>query len=134
MRRSSLAVFAGLCLAATSMIAAPPERAVDSSQTVAADQGKVRGLTPAEMAMYAAQFRQRPSILRVVTNAKGMVGLTLDESFDHHYVARVNADGSVSFTCSDDPGDVLGFVSQAAPPDTIVRMQRPANRIAAERE
>ena len=141
MRKHSIAVLAGLCLAAGSIIAAPaPQKPVtpqagDGLQVAVDKQGKLRGLTPQEIAEFAAQFKPRPSVMRITTNAQGMTGMALDESTDHHFIARLNLDGTVSFVCTDDASDAIGFASEAAPTDTILRLRQftPA-RAAAERE
>jgi hypothetical protein len=140
MKNRVFAVMAGVCLLATALAAAPqPEKITVEGQglTVAVDpQGAPRGLTAQEIRRFAEQFKARPSVPRIATHSHGRTSMALDESYDHHFVARLNLDGSVSFVCTDEPGEAVAFASQAAPTDTIMRLPRAAARqtVAAERE
>jgi hypothetical protein len=140
MRKRVFAVMAGVCLLATALAAAPlPEKTITvqgEGVTVAVDaHGAPRGLTAEEIRQFASQFKTRPAVPRIISRAQGLTGAVLDESYDHHYVARINVDGSVSIVCTDDPTEAVMFASQAAPTDTIMRLPRTnARPVAAERE
>jgi hypothetical protein len=133
MKERCLATVAALLLATTPLLAAGPLRAGDQPGAAAARE-RLRGLTPEEIQQFVASFKPRPATPRVnAVNGRG--SMALDESYDHHLMARINIDGSVSFACNDHHPELIEFISQAAPSDTILRLKPLAARtVAAERE
>ena len=135
-RRASLALVF-VCLAPSAVFAASPsqqlQNAAPPSMQVAMDEdGQLRMPTAVEMRQLELPSRPgRPLTAAFYSN--GMMTVTLDESFDHAFVAH-DAEGSLTFTCTDDHAAISALMTSAVPHDTILRV-RPSNRVVtAERE
>jgi endoglucanase Acf2 len=136
MNRRSLFVLAASLVVSGSLFAASP--AQNAAQVAVDKNGNLRQPTQAEQRVLIeqAQATARPSILRLEPKAhgNGMVSIALDESFDHAFVVRTDADGSIVFACTSHD-EAAQFVAETASLDTILRI-KPAGvaKRTAERE
>ena len=142
--KRSLAYALAIGLTASPLFAASSERrsisaaeAAEIAMSAAVDQhGNLRQPTAAELRALIAEAEAAapPSVMRIKSTGAGNgVGLAVSDAFDHTYLARTDADGSVVFTCTDDHVEAASFVTQAAPIDTILRVRGGVKR-AAEKE
>lgn len=142
MKRSFAYALALGLTAGTVFAAAPERRAIGAAEAAAIamrasvdERGNLRQPTPEEIRSLVAEAEASapPSVMRVSANAGTGVGLAVSDAFDHAYLARTSADGTLVFTCTDDHFEAASFVSQTAPVDTILRVRGGVKR-AAEKE
>jgi CHASE2 domain-containing sensor protein len=135
----SHALLALSLFAATSLVAAPPDKTRQPQQgniQVAVDaDGKLRPPTVAEQRELQTQTRSIVA-LQPVTHANGMGSISLGDEFDHTYIVRTAPDGALVFACTDDQDAAARFVAETATIDTILRLKpAPTRRLrVAERE
>jgi hypothetical protein len=98
-------------------------------------KGNLRPLTAAEEKALATPQR---SFMRITpkVHANGMVSIELDESFDHAFVVRIDEEGNLDYTCTDDKEEAAKFAASAASIDSIMRIKPITTRgpRVAERE
>lgn len=130
MKRRSLAVLLGVCLAAGSMFAqeAGMRAGVD-------EKGQLRQPTAEELQQleaFSRQFATHPVTVKV--DATGRMSIVLDESFDHAYIALTDTDGRIVFSCLDNAAEANALVTKSMGADTILRIHPVEKRTKAERE
>jgi hypothetical protein len=135
MNRRSVFVLAASLVVSGSLFAASP--AQNAAQVAVDKNGNLRQPTQAEQRVLVERAQSAaPSVLRLEpkVHANGMVSIALDESNDHAYVVRTDANGSLVFACTTH-NDARAFVAQSASLDTILRVKNAGTvKRAAERE
>jgi len=124
MKQRSVAVLAALCLSAGTLMAA------DGQQVAVDEKGQLRQPTVQEQQSLQASPSRKPLVVK--TTANGSISIALDDQFDHMFVAHLNEDGQLVYSCTDDHGAAAALVAQ---PNTIMRLRNNtgAKRVA-ERE
>ena len=131
MKTRFYAVLLALCLVAGSMFAqsnAGMRAGVD-------EKGQLRQPTAEELQQleaFSKQFATHPVTIKV--DATGRMSITLDESFDHAYIAMTDETGAIVFSCLDSAPEANALVAKSSGADTILRIRPMEKRTKAERE
>jgi len=136
--KKSFAVLLAVCFSATSLFAAQPANRQGGEETritVSVDaNGNLRQSTVQEQLALTPKTVV-PTIMRMpVAMSNGSVLAPVDESFDHLFVARTDADGNIVVVCTDDHEAMAEISSSSV--DTVLRLKTKAlvKRMNAERE